>query len=416
MCKGMTRRNWLALSGLAAGALAVPPVKGSSAPKAASTAPSHPAASAPAEPVSVAKVHTYKEDLTTQLRTMFDQIGGIGDQVKGKTVGIKLNLTGDGRFSGYTSGDTHWVHPQVVGATVSVFGSLGAKRIRILESTDSRKVGSKLEDKLLAGGWDVTAIRNAAPLVEFEDTNTIGHAKQYSLMKVQSKPYLFPAFLLNHSYEDCDYFVSMGKMKNHEEMGLTICIKNLFGITPTGLYKDREQVFHYGYVQSPSGAPAELDPTTTRYEGWRLPRVLVDILGARPVDLAIADGIVSMVGGEGPWVLGSKPVHPGILVVGKNVVNTDSVAAACMGYNPRAGRHEAPYRVYKNPKDHPVDQLHPVDESFQYADNMMLLAEAAGIGSADLTKIDVRGVPIKDAMFEYESFWKNQMPKGQGLS
>jgi hypothetical protein len=103
-------------------------------------------------------------------------------------------------------------------------------------------------------------------------------------------------------------------------------------------------------------------------------------------------------------------------VVGKNCVNTDTVAAACMGYNPRAGRHEAPYRVYKNPKDHPPDQLHPGDETFQYADNMMLLGEAAGIGSADLNKIDVRGVPIKEAMFEYESFWKGQMPKGQGQS
>jgi hypothetical protein len=84
-----------------------------------------------------------------------------------------------------------------------------------------------------------------------------------------------------------------------------------------------------------------------------------------------------------------------------------------MGYNPRAGRHEAPYRVYKNPKSHPLEQLTPGDESFQYADNMMLLAEAAGLGSADLTKIDVRGVPIKEAMFEYEAFWKNQIPKGQ---
>jgi len=94
-------------------------------------------------------------------------------------------------------------------------------------------------------------------------------------------------------------------------------------------------------------------------------------------------------------------------------VNTDAVAAACMGYDPRAGRHEAPYRVYKNPKDHPPEQLQPGDEPFQYADNMALLAEAVGLGSADLAKIDVRGVPIKEAMFEYEAFWKSQMPKGQ---
>ncbi|HXJ89424.1 MAG TPA: DUF362 domain-containing protein [Candidatus Binatia bacterium] len=401
MREGLTRRDWLVLSGLAAGAMAARPAEGAARPTSAG----------PAEPVSVAKVRSYDVDLTAQFRQMFDQIGGIDNQVKGKTVGIKVNLTGGGAFPGYTSGDTHWVHPRAVGAAVAAFGALGAKRIRILEGCESRKRGYKLEDKLLSGGWDVSAIRNAAPLVEFEETDTPGQAKQYSLLKVQSKPYVFPAFQVNHSYEDCDFFVSMGKMKNHEEMGLTLCIKNLFGITPLGVYSDREKVFHYGQVQSPSGVPAELDPKSNRYEGWRLPRVLADILGARPVDLAIADGIVSMVGGEGPWVLGSKPCHPGLLVVGRNCVNTDAVAAAVMGYNPRAGRHEAPYRVFKNPKDHPPEQCHPVDEAFQYADNMALLAEAAGLGSADLDKIDVRGVPVKEAMFEYEAFWKSQMPK-----
>ena len=412
MRKGLTRRDWLALSGLAAGAMAVQTIDARQT-NARPAADARTASTAPSEPVSVAKVRSYDDDLPAQFRKMFDQIGGIDNQVKGKTVGIKVNLTGDGRFPGYTAGDTHWVHPRVVGAAVAAFGALGAKRVRILESCESRKRNYKLEDKLLQGGWDVNAIRNAAPLVEFEDTNNLGQAKQYSLLKVQSKPYVFPAFQLNHSYEDCDFFVSMGKMKNHEEMGLTLCIKNLFGITPLGIYGNRETVFHYGQVQAPAGAPTELDPRSNRYEGWRLPRVLVDILGARPVDLAIADGIVSMVGGEGPWVLGSKPVHPGILIVGKNCVNTDAVAAACMGYDPRAGRHEAPYRVYKNPKDHPPEQLQPGDEPFQYADNMALLAEAVGLGSADLAKIDVRGVPIKEAMFEYEAFWKSQMPKGQ---
>jgi len=402
MSEGLTRRDWLVLSGLAAGAIAARPAEGRQAVPAG-----------PVEPVSVAKVRSYDEDLTARFRQMFDQIGGIGNQVKGKTVGVKVNLTGGAPFPGYTVGDTHWVHPRVVGAAVAAFGTLGAKRIRILEGAESRKRGYKLEDKLLSGGWDVAAIRNAAPLVEFEDTDRLGDAKQYSLVKVQSKPYVFPAFLMNHSYEDCDFFVSLGKMKNHEEMGITICIKNLFGITPLGVYGDREKVFHYGQVQAPSGAPVELDPKSNRYEGWRLPRILADIVGARPVDLAIADGIIATVGGEGPWVLGSKPIHPGLLVIGRNVVNTDTVAAATMGYNPRAGRHEPPYRVFKNPKDHPPEQCHPVDETFQYADNMMLLAEAAGLGSADLTKIDVRGVPIKEAMVDYEAFWKNQMPKEQ---
>jgi hypothetical protein len=109
--------------------------------------------------------------------------------------------------------------------------------------------------------------------------------------------------------------------------------------------------------------------------------------------------------------LGARPIKPGLLVVGRNCVNTDAVAMATMGYSPRAGRHEAPYRLYKGPDNHPKDQLTPADETFQYADNMMLLAEAVGIGSADLAKIDVRGVPIKDAMCDFEAFWKNQLPK-----
>ena len=395
-----SRRDWLAVSGLAAGAFGA--ARAQSGPQAAP--------SASAAPVSVAKVASYDEDLVVQFRKMFDQIGGIGSKVRGKTVAIKLNLTGGNRFEGYTPGDTHWVHPKVAGAVTAALGQLGARRVRILESAHGRRPNAKLEDKLLSGGWDVAALQNAAPLVEFEDTDS-NQGKPYVTFKVATKPYIFPAFNLNHSYQDCDYFISLGKMKNHEEMGVTMSIKNMFGVTPTALYGGREPMFHYGKVQAPAGVPAELDPQSNRYEGWRLPRILVDIVGARPIDLAILDGITSTVGGEGPWVLGARPIKPGLLVVGHNCVNTDAVAMATMGYNPRAGRHEAPYRLYKGPKDHPPEQLKPVDETFQYADNMMLLAEAVGIGSADLKKIDVRGTSIQDAMFDFEAFWKNQMPK-----
>ncbi len=130
MREGLTRRDWLALTGLAAGAMVARPAEEARAVSAG-----------PAEPVSVAKIRSYNEDLTAQFRQMFDQIGGIGNQVKGKTVGIKVNLTGGGRFPGYTAGDTHWVHPRVVGGVVAAFGELGAKRIRILESAGGRKPG-----------------------------------------------------------------------------------------------------------------------------------------------------------------------------------------------------------------------------------------------------------------------------------
>jgi uncharacterized protein (DUF362 family) len=408
-----SRRDLVTVSGLAAAALAARRVRADV-----------PASSAPTSPVSVAKVAGYDQDLVSQIELMFDQIGGIGHLVRGKTVAMKLNLTGaagTGRRVGLSAGQTSWVHPNVVGALTAVFAKLGAKRIRLLESTFRKRYGTPLEDTLLNDGWDVTAIKNAAPMVEFEDTNGLGLGKQYSTLKVRSRPYIFPAFSVNHSYEDCDFFVSVAKMKNHEELGITLSMKNLFGITPELLYGlapkppgasqwVRERVFHYGQVQPPDGVPQEIDPSSNRYEGWRMPRLLTDICGARPIDLAILDGIETLIGGEGTGMPGSKHGKPGLLVLGRNCVCTDAVAMATMGYNPRAGRHEAPFRLYKNPKDHPVEQLIPPEESHQYADNIALMGEAAGLGTADLSKIDARGVPIKDAVYDYEAHWKGQAP------
>jgi uncharacterized protein (DUF362 family) len=355
---------------------------------------------APASPVSIAKVASYDEDLVARLQTMFDQIGGITRLVRGKTVTVKLNLTGGGRYEGHTPGQTHWVHPTLVGACCAAFGKAGAKRIRLVESS-ARKPGVLLEDKMLDGGWDVKAIRSAAPLVEFEDTNNLGQAKKYSRLKVLTRPYIYPAFEVNHSYEDTDVYVSLSKLKNHEECGITLTLKNSFGITPTALYGSRETVFHYGNIQPPGGAPQEIDFNSDRYEGYRMPRLIVDIAGSRPVDLAIIDGIESCVGGEGPWVRGSKYCRPGVLLVGRNPVCTDAVATAVMGYNPRAGRHEAPFRIFKAKSEQIV--VGP-----QYADNPMLLAEAVGIGSADPSRIELPGLTIQDALYDFEARWKGQ--------
>jgi uncharacterized protein (DUF362 family) len=204
----VSRRDILALSGLAVGALAAR--GGNSAT---------PLVAPPTAPVAVAKVAGYDQDLVAQFERMFDQLGGIGHLVRGKTVGMKLNLTGAGgrgRRVGISAGLTTWVHPSVVGALTTVLGKLGAKRIRLLESA-FRKEGGLLEDAMLQDGWDVEAIKNAAPIVEFEDTNGLGLAKKYSILNVKSRPYIYPAFALNHSYEDCDFFVSVAKMKNHEK-------------------------------------------------------------------------------------------------------------------------------------------------------------------------------------------------------
>jgi hypothetical protein len=99
-------------------------------------------------------------------------------------------------------------------------------------------------------------------------------------------------------------------------------------------------------------------------------------------------------------VKGAKYVRPGILVVGRNPISTDAVAAAVMGFDPRSKRGEGPFHVRKTYLEIPNDPL--------WADNPMLLAEAAGLGSADLNRIEVAGVPIKDAIFDFEAVRKGK--------
>lgn len=384
----MTRREWMVSSALAAGSTAF------SAP-------------APSAPVSIAKCANYDDDVLGRLKTMFDQLGGIGPLVRGKTVTMKLNLTGapSSRLRGYLPGVTHYVHPTLVGACCHLLGNAGARRIRLVESCG--RPTEPLEDYLLDAGWDVKALSNAAPRVEFENTATLGSGKRYSRLKVPYGGYIYPAFDLNHSYADTDVFVSMSKMKHHEECGITLTIKNSFGTTPNSIYGDdagvdepnerprrgREAVLHAGKRQPPKSAPQEVDFSSERFEGRRVPSICVDLIAARPVDLAIVDGIESSIGGEGPWVKGFQYANPQVLVAGRNAVSTDAVATAVMGYNPRAKRGETPFhRVAPGQPGEPV-----------WAENPMLLAEAKGLGSADLSRIDVRGVPIKQAVFDFES-------------
>ena len=158
---------------------------------------------------------------------MFDQIGGLGRLVKGKTVAIKVNLTGDpdGRMGFIPIGHTTWTHPAVIAATVHLLGRAGARRIRLLESP--WKSAEPLEEHMIAAGWDLSLFTCAARGVEFENTNFLGFGKQYARFPVPRGGHLFPAFDLNHSYLDCDVFVSIAKLKEHMTAGITLSHEEL---------------------------------------------------------------------------------------------------------------------------------------------------------------------------------------------
>jgi uncharacterized protein (DUF362 family) len=355
----------------------------------------HAAPTAPARTVAIAKVPTYDDaQIAANLKTMFDQLGGISGLVRNKTVTVKINLTGSPgmRFEGRALGETHYTHPKVIAAAAHLMGEAGAKRIRFVESAWA--LSGPLEDYLLDSGWNVRALANSAPNVEFENTNNLGRSKDYVRFRVPGQPVMFPAYDLNRAYRDTDVFVSMAKLKNHATCGVTLSMKNCFGITPASIYGDdagievpnekpnsgRVATMHEGRRNPSKTALPEIDPKSSRDPGYRMPRIVAELSVTRPVDLAIIDGIESVAGGEGPWVRGLRHVQPGVLIAGLNAVNTDTVATAVMGYDPRAPKGKAPFTM---------------------CDNTLWLAEQLGSGSADLNRIEVAGTPIAKAVYRY---------------
>src|ERR1039458_242587 len=253
-----------------------------------------------------------------------------------------------------------------------------------------------LEDVMLNCGWNVRALQSAATGVEFENTNGLGKSKKYARFKFPGTAYMYPEYVMNQAYEDTDVFVSLAKLKNHIDCGVTLSLKNCFGCVPASIYGDdagrdepnekptrgRSDVVHFAKRQPARIAPPELHPNEgLKNAGYRVSRVVADLAVVRPIHLAIVDGVASVAGGEGPWIRGLRVVKPGVLIAGLNPVCTDAVSAAVMGYNPRALRGTAPFRN---------------------ADNTLLLAEAHGAGAADLKRIEVRGVSIEQALYRYD--------------
>jgi len=361
------------------------------------------ARAAPAATVSIAKCDTYGVELVPTLERMFDQLGGLGRLVKGRTVAVKLNMTGPPniRLGALPAGRAHWVHPRIVGAVVHLMDRAGARRVRLLESGYASAI--PLAEYMYKAGWDPEEIVRAGQRVELENTNGLSGGKVYHRFDVPEGGLLFPSYLLNPSYRDCDTFVSLTKLKDHTTAGVTLTMKNCFGNIPTTIYGDycpkdrpddrprrgRNAVFHNGTRQPSSPAAPEVDPASPRHDGYRIPRVVVDICAARPIDLGIVDGIDSMGGAEGPWG-GGEACHPGVLVAGTNCVNTDAVATAVMGFDPMAPAGSAP---------------------FDHCDNFLELAERVGLGSRDLGRIEVAGTPIREARFDFAPLLRSRFPR-----
>lgn len=366
-----SRREFLQLAGAS---LLLPWAEGR--PRAATIAPS--------EPVGIARCRAYEPDaVLAALNGLMDRIGGLQRMVSGKTVAVKVNLVGDVRQAtlGKPAQRTYQVNPVVVHTLSALLDRAGARRIRFLESTHQTE---PFEPYLRAAGWDINALTALKTPVEFEDTRNLGRGKKYHELKVPWGGSLFPAYHVNHSYVDCDVYISLAKLKNHATAGVTLGMKNNFGVTPIALYGQHQPnensthnraMFHDGKDRPADGLPQERDPASPRRPTYRVPRHAIDAVGIRPIDLVVIDGIETVSGGEGPWIRDLAIQEPGLLIAGRNPVCTDAIATTVMGYDPTAKSGTGPFP----------------------GDNHLALAAQLGLGTHDPKRIEVVGLSLPEA-------------------
>ncbi len=179
-------------------------------------------------------------------------------------------------------------------------------------------------------------------LSEFDVPFVDGDQPPVRSVEVPGGGLMFATYVLPESVVDADAFVSVQKIKNHKFMGVTLCLKNLFGLCTTPPY-GRPRTYYHHII--------------------RLPYVLADLGRAIRPTLNILDGLVGQAGRE--W--GGEPRVCDALIAGDQVTATDAVATHLMGHEPMGDWPSMPYGRDRNPG---------------------LVCHENGFGTADLAEID----------------------------
>lgn len=317
--------------------------------------------------MAVAQAASYDPALVRrQVRDLLDGIGGLGTVVRsGDRVAIKVNLTGGTHFkapAGVSATESYMTHPEVVHALGELLRDAGAREIYIVEA-----VYDDASYRLF--GYEEVAKALGATLI---DLNRPDPHPDFASKAVGPGWFIYETFTLNRILEEVDAFISVAKMKTHCRCGITASLKNLVGLVPAAHYRLSKDDWWRSALHGVG------NETRTR-----LPRVIIDLNRARPIDLALIDGIKTGQGGEVPRGA-FAPVQPGVLIAGKDPVAADAVATAAMGFDPSA--------TYPTPP-------------FINGDNHLSLAHDLGLGTNRLEEIEAVGVPIEEVRRSFAPCW-----------
>jgi uncharacterized protein (DUF362 family) len=240
-------------------------------------------------------------DLTSLILGSLKELGVTPQEIRGKRILLKPNLVETRPGAEHIN-----THPLVVRAAVEAFLHLGAARVLVAEGVGHRR------DTLLVleeSGLAEVLFEDRIPFVDLNGDTvfTVPNTNRATRLATLTLPDIL---------KQVDWIVSLAKMKTHHWAGVTLSMKNLFGVMPGSYYGWPKNVLHYAGIDG----------------------AIMDIAAALKPQLAMVDGIIGMEG-DGPIMGTPKPA--GVLVVGRNLPAVDATCARIMGINPHRIRYLA---------------------------------------------------------------------------
>ncbi len=213
--------------------------------------------------------------------------------VLGKTVVLKPNLVD------YIPGNAINTHPLLVLAAAESFRRLGAKSVIVAEGPGHQRDTQLV---LSQSGYE-QSLRDEK--IRFADLNR----DELIRTPLRASYTGLKDLWLPRTVLEADFLVSMPKIKAHHWSGVTLSMKNMFGVVPGMRYGWPKNILHWKGIQES----------------------ILDLCATVPIHFVIAGGIVAM---EGNGPLNGTPRPLGTIVLADDPVAADATCARLMGFEP----------------------------------------------------------------------------------